>query len=275
MGAYQLDKEPFSEWWPRVRYLLKHVPENVAEHWIYENFGSSPYAFLPLDRLRFEHQVWSLVQLDAVSFGSNWRNKDDLTRLDGAQLRNDKLALMMINAGTWPHSVLVLDNHDGLKERSGEPMGRWHLIEGHRRLTYLRCLAHKGTAKAEHGVWVVTISPGSSANVEISDSQDNYSTGYIMQKLSGAIEALALGVGTIQERLYHASRGGLLHLDERFFPVDKRDLWTELMDGLGRGDPMAMGVREASHHARTILELWEWNCRERGREDAMRRDDAR
>jgi len=181
VGLSPYDVEPFSEWWPRVREKLPHVPENVAEQWVHQNFNDTPYAFLPLDRLRFELQPWSADQLDAVRFGSSWGNQPDLEKLDHAEKRNDPLACMMIEAGTWPAPVLVLDNHDGLNDLRGEAMSRWHLIEGHARLTYLRCLLRRGTANPRHDVWVVKLVAGEPANRV--DPNGNISAGYMWQKL--------------------------------------------------------------------------------------------
>lgn len=68
----------------------------------------------------------------------------------------------------------------------------------------------------------------------------------------------------------------MLHLTESNFPADKREQWGELMDAICRKGKSvdsinAMSVREATHHARTILELWKWNCDERAREEALRK----
>jgi hypothetical protein len=274
VGQSGSDVEPFGEWWPRVREQLPHVPEDVAEHWVHRNFNDTPYAFLPLDRLRFERQPWSTDQLNAVRFGSHWGNRPDLGKLDGAEERNDPLACMMIEAGTWPAPVLVLDNRDGQKETGGEPMSRWHLIEGHLRLTYLRGLLRRGIANPQHDVWVVTLVAGESTKKI--DLHGNISAGYMRQKLADAFESLALGEGSIKERLADACRGQMLHLGEASFPADKREQWLELMDALRRKSRAvdsinAMSVREATHHARTILELWTWNCDERAGQEALRK----
>ncbi len=253
------------------------MPENVAEHWVYRHFGHSPYAFLPLQRLRFERHTWTNRQFDQVTFGDDWRwTTNDLSRLDHDGHRSSWLGANMIEHGTWPEPILIFDNASGLSDSSGVPMGRWHLLEGHQRLTYLRCLADKGQAKSEHDTWIVTLEPGVSLTTP-AKIRGNVSPGYIRQKLFGAVESLAIESGTIQQRLLSACRGGPLHLSIDAFPSDKRDQWEELMDALGRVNDRVRGSmeasvelmsdREASHHARTILELYEWSV---GEDSAIR-----
>lgn len=157
-GARPYEREPFAVWWARVRSEIPDVPEGVAEQWVHRHFDGSPYAFLPIEQLRFEQQSWSLEQLAAVTFGACWSwNPTDVARLD--RERATPLATMMLETGTWPAPILVLDNPDGLLDDTGVRMGRWHLVEGHRRLTYLRCLASRGAARPTHPVWIVSLAP--------------------------------------------------------------------------------------------------------------------
>jgi hypothetical protein len=262
VGAERFDTESFREWWMRVSATLPHVPENVAEHWIYRHFGHSPYEFLPLSELRFERETWSLARLDEVTFGSDWRwTEADLGRLDNEQIRDTPLASMMIDARTWPEPIIVLDNPSGLGKRFGRDLGRWHLIEGHQRLTYLRCLAHKNEAKPQHDVWVTTVAKDVASSAE--NPKGNVGTGYLWQKLSGPIETLVVESGTVQERLNRACGGSLFSLGDESFPQPQREMWRALNDGLFRHGSVAastamMSDREASNHARTLLELYEW-----------------
>src|SRR5262245_12542937 len=114
IGINELAKEPFPAWHARVGHRIPHVPVNVAEHWIHRHWGHSPYEFLPLGRLRFEAQTWSLGQLRAVGFGGRgWSgawSEIDLTRLDQPMVKGTPLARMMMTVGTWPEPVIVLDN---------------------------------------------------------------------------------------------------------------------------------------------------------------------
>jgi hypothetical protein len=156
----EFDKESFAEWHARVGHRIPQVPSNVAEHWIHRHWGHSPYEFLPLARLRFESQTWTLEKLRAVQFGWDSRSSaSDLTRLDQPMIRNTPLARLMLAAGTWPEPIIVLDNDDGLLDDWRKPMRRWHLLEGHLRLTYLRCLEHKGQARPRHDLWLARLVP--------------------------------------------------------------------------------------------------------------------
>lgn len=61
------------------------------------------------------------------------------------------------------------------------------------------------------------------------------------------------------------------------FPLEKRELWRELMEAFSRVPDAqrghmiasigAMTPLEASHHARTLLKIYEWTCHMRERED--------
>ena len=153
--------EPFAEWFARVRGALPHLPECVAEHWIHRHWnGCSPYEFLPLDRLRFDRQVWPLDRLRQVDVGTGWRQiHSDIERLYSPNNVNTPLAQMMLSARTWPVPIIVLDNPGEHADRYGDPMGRFRLLEGHLRLTYLRCLDHRGAAAAAHAVWLARATP--------------------------------------------------------------------------------------------------------------------
>lgn len=43
----------------------------------------------------------------------------------------------MLEHGTWPVPIIVLDNAAGICTPDDEPMARWHLFEGHMRSAYL------------------------------------------------------------------------------------------------------------------------------------------
>lgn len=63
--------------------------------WVHRHFGESPYANLPLLRLRFERRIWSFQQLGDISFGSDWGSiANDLTQLDAPVIRQTPLAQM-------------------------------------------------------------------------------------------------------------------------------------------------------------------------------------
>jgi hypothetical protein len=56
---------------------------------------------------------------------------------------------------TWPLPILILENLGGnVRSSLGQP---YHLLEGHRRLAYLRSLykASQKKMKSEHEIWLV------------------------------------------------------------------------------------------------------------------------
>ena len=259
------DMEPFAEWFARVRQHIPNIPENVAEHWIHEHWGGSPYEFLPLQDLRFVRQCWPLSRLRDVQFGIAWReNPIDYT---SQSMPDNPLAQLMSESGTWPEPIIVLDNANDIK-RGTTRMGRWHLLEGHRRLDLLRRLEVKGLAAQEHEVWVVSCN-GDAADKDrlVEVERGSVSVRYIRGKLRDAIESLVASSGSLQSRL-RSAYSSVVHLTEGNFPSDKRDAWNELWDAVKRvSDPErgsvvasieAMGAREASHLARAFFELYEW-----------------
>ena len=254
VGESELDREPFEDWYARVGEDIKHVPEDVAEQWIHEHWGGLPYEFLPLEQLKFEKQRWSLSDIDRVRFGRDWgENASDVERLDDEHIQNTRLARFMLDAKTWPRPIIVLDNKHGLVHR-GEQLGRWHLLEGHTRLTYMRGLQHKGVALPEHDVWCVT-APESVVVVE--DRSSNRRPDYAHEKLSNAIRYLAIGSGTIQERMRNVlQHSGIDRVRREDFPGAMRERWDLLTTAWKR----PLDERAAHHFAREVLEFYSWVC---------------
>jgi hypothetical protein len=160
VGASDFDKESFVDWYRRIKPLIPHVPENVAEHWLHRHWGYSPYESLPLARLRFSLQTWPLERFHRVEYGSTWKiSPNNCNRLYEPEIRSTRLAQLMLATGTWPAPVIILDNHDGSLKHRGRRMAPWQLIEGHLRLWYLRCLESRNEATAFHQVWEMTVAP--------------------------------------------------------------------------------------------------------------------
>jgi len=74
------------------------------------------------------------------------------------EVQQKRLGAFMINNGTWPSPPLVLDNAQGLRRPSGQSLSRYHLLEGHHRLAFLRGLAadQRWQAAPTHAIWLVT-----------------------------------------------------------------------------------------------------------------------
>lgn len=158
-----LGREPFMSWYPRVRAHLPNVPVDVAEHWLHRHWGESPFDHLPLETMRFTKVQWTQSELAEVRFTQTWGNTpvwhDGLVRgEDGYE--NNWLFQNMVSTGTWPAAVIVLDNAQGFIEPMFNlPLPRLVLVEGHRRLEYIRALFTMRKALPRHDVWFAQV-PG-------------------------------------------------------------------------------------------------------------------
>lgn len=259
IGENEADKEPFEEWFARVREHIPRVPEDVADQWVHECWGGSPYDSLPVEQLEFEKQSWRLANLDLVRFGESWREQpSDVNRLDDENIRETPLARFMLCKKTWPRPILVLDNPGGLVLR-GEKLGRWHLIEGHNRLTYLRCLQSKGFAMPEHDVWVVKAPEKivEAKDLPVNARGPNSRPTYAHEKLCNAIRYLAISSGSIQSRMQTVLRySNIERVAREDFPIEMRQRW----DLLTHASNQLQSERAAYHFAREVLEFYSWVC---------------
>ncbi len=269
------DKEPFDEWFSRISKHIPNIPKNVAEHWIYRHYGHSPYEHFPIDQLSFELQSWPIEQLYCVSFGDSWGTiNEDFS----PEYCKDPLFRIMLDKGTWPHPIIVLNNHNGIKNSCEKPLSRLHLIEGHRRLTYLRHI--KSTAKPIHDVWVMTVSLISSETISSKPTAQKeprpnrtFNPQYAHEKLSLAVKYLAIYDYPIKDRLDLAYKSGIAQLKTDDFPLEKRESWKEVLDM--KAKLSSVNSRAASHFAREILEFYEWTCYKLGRLDGDKKNPSR
>ena len=140
--------------------LLPRWPKEVLIEWLHRhNIHADRYAFLGFENLSFRPEVRPLNEVpgreafDAPGF------YDDFVNVDlRAENPNDYLAQYMVEHGTWNTPVVLLENPDTLiKFPDGCPMkSPFHLLEGHRRLSFLDGLRQNGKAKPEHHVWIAT-----------------------------------------------------------------------------------------------------------------------
>lgn len=155
-------KESFASWYPRAQARLPNVPACVAENWIHRHWDHSPFEWLPLDRLRFRSEQWSIADVLRIEAGPNWRALGGWVGLTDhhQQLHASSWVWRdMQTRGTWPVPVIVLDNKDGLPNPFGHPLPRWLLLEGHVRSETMRCLIAEQKALPTHIVWVASLEP--------------------------------------------------------------------------------------------------------------------
>ena len=208
------DRESFDRWLTRVRGDIPHVPACVAENWLYQHGVHTPYAWLPLSRLRFDLQTWDLARVLKIDEGV-----DPLWCLSWSEglgteslRRESRLGQYMLSHGTWPVPIIVLDNAGGIQSPHGAPIARWHLVEGHMRSAYMDHLAKSGQAQAQHQVWVATVVDGPD------DGDGDYSEGRDRQHIREAVRSLATGQSDLRARLLHVCRYNLRNLQEGDIP---------------------------------------------------------
>lgn len=141
--------------------LLPYWPTEVLVEWFYRHARHLyDYSFLRFEKFRFEKQRWRLDQVpgrEAFADPRFCENFQDIERRSERPF--DWLAKYMMHYGTWNTPITLLRtpipgmvSPDGLVIR--HPI---HLLEGHRRLSFLVGLRRLGKAALEHDVWIVSI----------------------------------------------------------------------------------------------------------------------
>lgn len=142
--------------------FLPNWPKEVLIDWLYQHARClDRYAHLKFERFKFERQRWTLSRIpgreafDDPGFCDAFENIEER-----AKSSFDWLAKYMIANGTWNAPIILLDNPNSsfrsLTERGiRSPL---HLLEGHRRLSFLNGLRRLNMALPEHDVWLVRVS---------------------------------------------------------------------------------------------------------------------
>jgi hypothetical protein len=159
-GHDSAHKETYADWWARTSLSLAHLEPRIAEQWIYRHFQNSPFCHLPLDRLAWRLEMWPGETLvDRI----RWLNKDrDDPRADyqahQTLSREREPRLTFDASGTWNIPVLAIESLGGfITVRGFIPGPAIHLIEGHRRMRYLRSLFVHGDPMREHEIFILTL----------------------------------------------------------------------------------------------------------------------
>lgn len=137
-------------WFKRVSALVPLMPFEVAEQWIFRHWGGSPdYNRIVVSTMSFRRETWTTEQLDTITGPGG----QDPTFW---MMEHDFLACSMRARGTWPMPIIVLDNRRPSIEAAPMRFGRMQLLEGHRRLSFIRQLAEQGRVEPSHDVWVAS-----------------------------------------------------------------------------------------------------------------------
>ena len=134
---------------------LPQWPKEVLVEWLHRhNRYAQKYTFLGFENLSFRCEVWPLNSIPGQKAfyhpGACYR---------GVWVRQDWPARYMVKHGTWNTPVILLENPDAsIQFPNGKPMkSPFHLLEGHKRLSYLTELREiDNKAAPEHRVWIAT-----------------------------------------------------------------------------------------------------------------------
>lgn len=142
--------------------LLPAWPAEVLIEWLYRHAGHLyDYAPLRFENFTFICESWSLEDIPGREAFADPKFCDDFLDVEvRATNRHDWLAIYMQNHGTWNTPILLLDTpRPEITMPGGWPLRYpYHLLEGHRRLSFLNGLRNSGKAASKHDVWVVRLS---------------------------------------------------------------------------------------------------------------------
>jgi hypothetical protein len=149
----------------RMRPLLPSWPAEVLKEWLYEHYNQlGDYAYLDFEALHFSRESWAL---DRIPGREAFRDAGFLDAFQDVEERakeeyDDWLPQHMMASGTWHTPPIILENLDGAATApDGERLGwPYHLLEGHRRLSFLHGLRRLGRALPQHDFWVVRRASG-------------------------------------------------------------------------------------------------------------------
>jgi hypothetical protein len=149
--------EPASEYVLRMQNtFLRDWPAEVLREWLHRHADfMEDYAFLGFEKLHFEKVEWKLNQLPGreafrdETFCDNFQNIE----MRAADNQHDWLAHFMLKEGTWNTPIILLENSSSKQELKAP----YHLLEGHRRLSFLQGLKRLGKANPAHSLWIVRV----------------------------------------------------------------------------------------------------------------------
>ena len=156
--------ESYYSRWPRE---LENVPEDVVRQWVhYHNESVLECSNIyKIANWVFELKVFSNEEILEVSHYpselEHMDNNGDILMTQG--MEGYDTAEFMLQNGTFPCPIIVAHNagsHNHQKSIGSETMLEpYHLIEGHRRLGFVRGMIKHDyeQLKPEHKVWLVTI----------------------------------------------------------------------------------------------------------------------
>lgn len=138
--------------------LLPHFPEELLVEWLYRHHDSLYTYASFFESLRFERQTWKLQEIPGCEAFNDPKFCENFSRTFDDRVRNPKdwLARYMNQHGTWNTPIVLLENLRGEIPSIAWAAIRqpYHLLEGHRRLSFLIALRNQGSALEEHTIWI-------------------------------------------------------------------------------------------------------------------------
>ena len=141
--------------------VLPRWPTEVLIEWLYRHARCiSVYAYLGFENLSFSLETWTL---DAIPGKEAFTDPSFFDSFRDVKLRasfpHDWLAIYMLGEGTWNTPIILLKTPPGHTTWKGYRPLRYplHLIEGHRRLSFLNGLSAMRMAKSHHKVWLAKL----------------------------------------------------------------------------------------------------------------------
>lgn len=139
---------------------LPNWPEELLVEWLHRHSECHfYYSNLGFERLVFTFEAWPLEQIPGREAFSDPKFCDSFSGIEHRASPRDWLAWHMMEHGTWNTPIVLFRNEDGraVDYRGDLLKSPYHLLEGHRRLSFLNGLRRLGKANPEHLVWVASL----------------------------------------------------------------------------------------------------------------------
>lgn len=141
--------------------LLPHWPTELLIEWLHRhNSSADRYTFLSFEAMHFSRETWPLERIPNRGVFYDPTFCDNFTDVERrSRTPSDWLAQYMLEHGTWNTPIVLLDNQAGRIEFPNGVLLKtpFHLLEGHRRLSFLNGLRMIGKATATHDIWVAQL----------------------------------------------------------------------------------------------------------------------
>ncbi|TCS66641.1 hypothetical protein EDD52_102459 [Primorskyibacter sedentarius] len=160
-GYGDFNVEDFNNWWERNGEKLNHLPEALAEQWIYRHWCESVASFLLIEDLTCREDTWPpddfITKVGTVRGKEALNPKHDFEVFSGQETGEKLPTARALDSGQWDFPLVVLETPDGFIDCIGDHIEtEYFLVEGHKRRRYLNALLHRGVSLAHQRVYVLS-----------------------------------------------------------------------------------------------------------------------